>query len=120
VLALVNDQRRRVGVPALRASAVLARAAQDHACDNAARDSHGHVSSDGAKLGERLRRAGYRLQTAAENTGRGFDTPDRLVAFWMASPGHRANLLNPVVREAGLGRAIGPGPHWVLVMAAPR
>ncbi len=122
VLALVNDFRATEGLRPLRPSARLADTAQLLACDNAARGSIGHVSADGAEIGERLRRGGYAWWTAAENTGLGFaQSPERMVAFWVNSPKHRANLLLPDVTEAGLGMA-GPAerPAWVLTVARPR
>ncbi|MBE2278606.1 MAG: hypothetical protein IAE87_20205 [Rhodobacteraceae bacterium] len=121
VLALVNAQRRAAGLGALRASPRLASVAQGLACDNARRGGIGHVGGDGATLGERLNRNGYRWWTAAENTGLGFaGSPDRLVAFWMASPAHRENLLNPAITEAGLGLSGEARPAWVLDLAQPR
>lgn len=118
VVARVNAQRQAAGLPPLRASRTLARVAQAHACDNAARGVYSHVGSDGSDLGTRLQRGGYALRVAAENTGLGFDEADRAVAFWMQSPKHRANILNARVTEIGVGLAQGARPSWVMVMAA--
>ncbi len=121
VLALVNAFRAEHGLSRLRASARLATVAQGHACDNAARGSISHTGANGSGLSERLKRGGYRLRTAAENPGRGFvDDPDRMVAVWKSSPGHRENLLNPEMTEAGLGLTSGSRPAWVLNLGAPR
>jgi uncharacterized protein YkwD len=120
VVAQVNAQRKAAGLPALRPSAKLTKAAQSHACDNAARGSYSHVGSDGSDLGARIRRTGYKIRVAAENTGLGFDDPTRLVDFWMHSPGHRANILNPRVTEVGVGLADGTRPTWVLNLATRR
>jgi uncharacterized protein YkwD len=39
-------------------------------------------------------------------------TPGRVVAAWMASPGHRANILNPEATDVGIGIALGsPDPR---------
>lgn len=120
VLSRINAERRAKGLATLRASARLSRVAQAHACDNAPRRSISHTGSDGSDLGQRLRREGYQFATAAENTGLGFDSPTRAMALWMASSGHRSNILNPSVTELGVGMADGPRPAWVLVMARPR
>ncbi len=120
VLAQVNDLRQERGLPRLQPSSRLRKAAQGHACDNAARQSMSHTGSDGADLGARLRRSQFKMRTATENTARGFDDADRLVAFWMASPAHRANLLNPQVTQAALGLGDNQRPHWVFVAAQPR
>lgn len=116
VLASVNAQRRAKGLAALRPSPVLMQAAQGLACDNAARGGYSHTGVDGSDLRTRLRRVGYRMRVAAENTAFGFDDPDRLVRFWMGSAAHRANILNPGTRDFGLGLAAGSRPAWVLVM----
>jgi hypothetical protein len=39
-----------------------------------------------------------------------------VVADWMTSPGHRANILNPQVTQYGFA---GAGSVWVLVLARP-
>lgn len=120
VLRRANAVRVGQGLAPLRASDRLTRAAQAHACDNAAHQTYRHVGSDGAALMSRLARVGYAPRRATENTGLGFaGSPERLVDFWLGSPKHRANLLDPKVTEAGLGMAAGAKPAWVLVMATP-
>ncbi|RSK39003.1 CAP domain-containing protein, partial [Rhodovulum iodosum] len=118
VLSAVNRERRARGLAAVTPDRRLRAAAQGQACDNAARGSYSHTGSDGSDLSVRVKRAGFPLRLAVENTARGFDSPERLVAYWMGSPGHRANILNPRTRGFGLGLAAPPGdrPHWVLVM----
>lgn len=121
IMTLVNDFRAGEGLGALRPSARLAEVAQTQACANAARGTISHVGTDGAELGERLRRGGYAWWTAAENTGLGFvNAPERMVNFWVNSPEHRANLLLPEVTEAGLGLTGTARPAWVLIVARPR
>jgi uncharacterized protein YkwD len=96
VIAGVNDARAGAGLAALRENDRLTQAAQGHACDIAARGSVSHTGSDGSDLTGRLRGAGYRFSAAAENTGRGFGSPERAVDWWMNSSGHRANILMEV------------------------
>lgn len=122
----VNTQRRSAGLPMLGNDPRLANTAHRHACDLARRGIKGHVGSDGSHLRERLAREGYAARSGAENAGHGFEnTPAGLVAGWMGSPGHRANLLDPNLVEAGVGVAQDPlGPDgrmkWVMVYALPR
>lgn len=120
VLTGINDQRRAAGLPPLRRSAALERAAQSQACDNAARGIYSHVGADGSDLKARMRRAGYRFRTGAENTALGFEDSGRLVDFWMRSPGHRTNILLPQARDVGIGIADGGRQHWVMVAGAAR
>lgn len=120
ILALVNAERKAHGLGRVTASSTLNSVAQKHACDNAARELYSHYGSDGSDLKTRLKRGGYRLKVAVENTGRGFDAADRVVTFWMHSPGHRTNILRKDVTELGLGLADGARPAWVLVLAERR
>jgi uncharacterized protein YkwD len=118
VLAHLNAQRKAHGLAPFKLAARLDKAAQGHACDNAARRSISHDSSDGGTLKTRLRKAGYKFRAAAENTGRGFGTGARAVEWWMNSPKHRDNILFPRVNEVGIGIALSAAPdnklHWVI------
>ena len=118
VLANLNAQRKANGLSQFTLNTKLDKAAQGHACDNAARRSYSHDSSNGDTLKERLRKAGYRYRAAAENTGRGFGTGARAVEWWMNSEKHRGNILYPRVREVGIGIALSAAPdnklHWVI------
>ena len=44
-----------------------------------------------------------------ENIAAGYATPEDVVAGWMASPGHRANILSPNFSEIGIGVSAGGG-----------
>ena len=46
---------------------------------------------------------------AAENLARGFSTADRVVAAWMVSPGHRANILDGRLTRIGVAAVWGRG-----------
>ena len=119
-LKAVNGERAQAGLRPLKFSRSLDKAAQGHACDNASRHEISHVSSDGSKLQHRLKRAGYRYRSAAENTGRGFRSGSSAVQWWMNSPKHKSNILMRGVKEVGLGIALSDAPdnklHWILVM----
>ncbi|MCK9920809.1 CAP domain-containing protein [Frankia sp. AgPm24] len=58
---------------------------------------------------------------AAENIAAGQPTPDAVVRAWMASPGHRANILNRSLRRIGAGPAGGGpyGAHWTQDFITP-
>jgi uncharacterized protein YkwD len=74
------------------------------------RNYFGHVSKSGNDVVDRLTRTGYfrgaRSWTVGENLAWGSggrSTPREIVAAWMASPGHRANILQRRFREIGIG-----------------
>ena len=50
----------------------------------------------------------------AENMGRGNVSADRMVAAWMASPGHRKNILNGLLTQVGVGAIFSHG-QWTVV-----
>jgi len=124
VLKLVNQHRRAAGCGELVRNTALARAAQAHARDMARNDYVSHTSLTGASFTTRMSQAGYRYSWAAENTAAGFRTPKAVVAAWMQSPGHRANILNCRLTESGVGYAYNRGStygaYWVQVFATPR
>jgi hypothetical protein len=49
-----------------------------------------------------------------ENIAAGQPSPSEVMAAWIASPGHRANIEDPSFRSIGVGVAQGGiGPYWV-------
>ncbi|NJK63738.1 MAG: CAP domain-containing protein [Synechococcaceae cyanobacterium SM2_3_1] len=60
--------------------------------------------------------AGYAWIALGENIAQGQTAPEQVMQSWMASEGHRSNILNPVFEEIGVGDAIAPrtgNPYWV-------
>jgi uncharacterized protein YkwD len=123
IVALINDQRRQAGVPPLREASSLTRAAllQATQMSIAGRLDHVLPGQPHPRPEDRLAAAGYAWQAWAENLASGGD-PSDLVTRWMASPGHRANILNPSYTETGAGFVSdesGRG-YCVQVFARPR
>ncbi|GGY58484.1 hypothetical protein GCM10010363_44920 [Streptomyces omiyaensis] len=118
VLSLVNAERAKAGCGPLTANAALARAAQGHSDDMAARDFFDHTNPDGAGPGERVTAAGYPWATYGENIAMGQTTAEQVMEGWMNSPGHRANILNCDFKEIGVGVQTDGGPYWTQVFGA--
>ncbi|MGB9723659.1 MAG: CAP domain-containing protein [Chloroflexia bacterium] len=113
LLVLVNGARWERGIPPLKAEPMLARAARAHALSMAQEDYFGHRGKDNSTPWERIEAAGYQTwQVLAENIAAGYDTPEKVLAAWLESPPHRSNLLNPELREAGIGYAFQPGDTY--------
>lgn len=113
-LCLINRERTTHGLPPFASNGILAQAALAHSQDMVARGYFEHDSLDGRTVTDRLRAAGYARRNASggENIAWGAGekgTPAAIVKAWMASPGHRADILRPAFREIGVGIAIG-GP----------
>ncbi|UYQ60145.1 CAP domain-containing protein [Streptomyces peucetius] len=111
VVALVNSERSKAGCSPVTLNAKLTKAAQDHSKDMAAHRNMSHTGSDGSDAGERITRAGYAWSTYGENVAYGYATPESVMAGWMASPGHKRNILNCAFNEIGVGLA-QPGNYW--------
>lgn len=114
LLQMINTERAKAGVAPLGLSQPASRVAQAYACQAAGRRDISHTGSDGSNIGDRLARAGLSFSVVAENTSFGFVSPERTMAAWMASPGHRANILDKDVTLVGIGQAEGSYPTWVV------
>ncbi len=105
IIVLINQIRSQNGLPALAYHPQLEADAQAYANFLAAHDAMSHTA-DGRTLDARADAAGYTTWTAlGENLAGGYPTFDDAVSAWMASPGHRANILNPMFEETGVGCA---------------
>lgn len=121
---LHNQQRAAHGLPPLRWSSLLARAAEGHSRDMVANVFFSHDSPDGRSPGDRIDSVGYLPSDAAwaygENIAWGsgpYSTPASIMRGWMESPGHRANILDRRFRDLGLGLVTG-APRLDLLGAA--
>lgn len=113
-LCLLDEQRAQRSLPALRPQVELTQAAQSYAADMVAWRFFDHVTPAGRTLLDRVQATGYLrpagIWALGENLawGSGLDgTPRQVVAAWMASAPHRANLLEPAFRDVGIGVAVG-------------
>lgn len=113
----VNASRAEAGRGALRLNAQLTQAAAAHARDLAKTGAFSHTGSNGSSVGDRVRGQGYGFCFVAENIAKGQGSLEQVLSGWMASPGHRRNILAKEAREFGLVR--GPGNLWVMVLAKP-
>ncbi|MGA2452533.1 MAG: CAP domain-containing protein [Solirubrobacteraceae bacterium] len=124
-LCLVNRERAAAGERPLRPNARMRRAAQTHSQSMAFDDYFEHVGPGGVTPLARLRAVGYISSSrvgyeVGENIAWGtlyLATPRAIVAAWMASPGHRANILDANYRETGIG--VVPHPPASLAHGQP-
>ena len=104
---LANLERAAVGVPPLRWNRELTLAARAFSYDavvNRPDGYCGHEDSIGRGPGERMAAYGYvNMTTWAENVLCGMAAPESAIGAWMRSDGHRTAMLNPTLREIGLG-----------------
>jgi uncharacterized protein YkwD len=115
VVRLTNDQRAAAGLPPLRVNVRLNAAADLHSLDMAAASNefgpaaalqHTLYGTARPHLADRLDAAGYddwsRAFRYGENIAHGYPSAAAAVAAWMASPGHRANILDGGFTEIGV------------------
>ncbi|MGW1274078.1 CAP domain-containing protein [Streptomyces sp. NPDC002491] len=111
VVALVNSERAKVGCSPVALNAKLSQAAQAHSVDMASHSTMSHTGSDGSDPGQRITGAGYLWSAYGENVAYGYSTPEQVMAGWMASAGHRRNILDCGFKDIGVGVA-QPGNYW--------
>ncbi len=115
--AQLSFQRAQNGIVRyLVYSPALQAAAEDHAEYLSRTGNLGHDGAGGSTVSDRVRRAGFRSCLTAENVARGQPDVRSVVAAWMDSPRHRANIVNPQMTHYGMAQA---GSAWVLVLARP-
>lgn len=109
-LCLINVHRARHGERALRNNTDLDRSAAAHSRDMVTADYFDHVSPTGQTPLERIAATRYVPRGAAYELGENIAlgtfelaTPASIVAGWMKSPDHRANILNAEFRDSGIG-----------------
>ena len=97
VLRLVNVERAKVGLQPLKFADDLAASALIRAREIPIKFSH--TRPNGSKCFTAMPQIGHIL---GENLAGGQTTPQKVVAAWMDSPTHRANILNKNFRELGV------------------
>ncbi|MEU4518307.1 CAP domain-containing protein [Amycolatopsis sp. NPDC024027] len=111
VIALVNDERAKVGCEPLTEESHVTKAAQDYSDQMSAENFFSHTSPDGTTFDQRIKQAGY-PKPGAENIARGQTSAAQVMDSWMNSEGHRANILNCSLKKIGVGVTTA-GWYWV-------
>jgi uncharacterized protein YkwD len=107
IFGLINAERRNRGIPALVYNEQLDQMAVIQAQSMAYFQKMAHVLPDAKlpTLGDRARYVAYPFGRLAENVALGYPDAETVVQGWMASKGHRANILNSDVVETGIAIA---------------
>lgn len=102
VIEQTNQERRRLGLPALTYNSELDAAALKKGQDMFSQQYWAHTSPVGKEPWSFMKEAGYEYQAAGENLARDFSVTSDMVQAWMNSPTHRANVVNPKYTEIGV------------------
>ncbi|MFS2201219.1 CAP domain-containing protein [Pseudomonas sp. Pseusp3] len=104
-------------------NASLGAAAQGHSKAMAYGNYFAHQDPDGDMPYDRAKAAGYRGRQIGENIAAGQGSPSKAMAGWLASPGHCANLMNPMFTQVGAAYAANArsdnGVYWTMLFGAP-
>lgn len=103
VIKFTNAERKKQGLSAFKENAKLNEAALKKANDMFAKQYFAHVSPAGKGPQDLAEAANYDYLTIGENLALGnFAGDEDLVAAWMASLGHRENILRKNFSEIGI------------------
>jgi len=127
IVALTNIERAKAGLQPLTLNSQLVATAQGHSEDMAINDFFSHTGLDGDRLSDRAKQNNYDYRALGENIAVGQRTPEQVVQAWLASPGHRKNILNPNFAEIGIGYkflrndrgSINFNHYWTQVFGKP-
>ena len=113
LLAAANQDRAAHQLGALRSDAQLAMAARMHAYEMAKRRTISHQFNGEAELATRVGDAGVHFSLVTENVA---EAPNSSLIhdLWMASAGHRANLLDPAVDAVGIAVIREGGQYYAV------
>ena len=105
-----NIEREGNSLPDLKRNALLDKSATLKINDMFSNQYFEHVSPSGASVSDIVNGVGYNFLVAGENLALGnFGGDPQVVSAWMASPGHRANILDKRYTEMGV--AVGYGMY---------
>ena len=117
VVALVNAERAKYGLSALKVDSRVQQAAQVRAAETV--QSFSHTRPNGSSFSTALTEAGVSYTRSGENIAYGQSTPQQVVQAWMNSSGHRANILNGSFTTIGVGyTVVGGTAYWVQLFTA--
>ena len=117
VVALVNQERAKVGLPALTVDSTAQQAAQLRAEEIV--QSFSHTRPDGSSCFTALQEMGGSYRMVGENIAAGYATPQAVMNGWMNSTGHRENILRDGFTAIGVGYTVSDGmAYWVQMFVA--
>ncbi len=110
MLQQINQARAQAGLAPLVMNPVLREAARQHSLDMYRRHYFSHRTPTGQTPYQRLQALHFHYVTAGENIAFA-ENLDQAWSLLMASPDHRANILNPDFRCVGIGAYRGLGGY---------
>lgn len=117
IVELVNEERAKAGLNALKLDTAASRAASVRAKEIVS--SFSHTRPDGRSFTTALAEQGVNYRMAGENIAWGQRSPEQVMEGWMNSPGHRANILRESFTHIGVGyHQEGGVNYWTQLFAS--
>lgn len=113
MLKMVNSEREKIGLKALKADPELVPVARAHSTDMFARGYFSHISPEGATPFDRIKKENVSFLAAGENLALA-QTLTIAHRGLMNSPGHKANILHKSFGRLGIGIMDG-GVYGIMV-----
>ena len=110
----INDERTSRGISKLRLNAKLTIAANRHAQWMIDNNIMSHIGVDGNTVLDRAKQEKYYASVIGENISYGYLYVASIMASWMASGGHRRNMLSKAYTEIGVAEV---NKYWCVVYA---
>jgi uncharacterized protein YkwD len=106
LVSAINGARAANGLPPLHVDSRLTTAAKEQSSYLASAGKLDHTGPGGTSVYARLTQQGFHGRMVGENLAAGMG-PAATVQAWLASPGHRQNLLAPQFHMLGVGVVMG-------------
>lgn len=107
IVELTNHDRQQAGLAPLKEDPVLERAALMKANDMMSKGYFDHTSPQGTTPWYWFDASGYNYQYAGENLAIGFIDSNEVNNAWLASPTHRANIMDSNYQDIGIAVLTG-------------
>ncbi|MBU3159385.1 serine protease [Clostridium frigoris] len=105
VVTLVNQERAKVGLAALKDNSQLSNVARTKSGDMVTNNYFDHTSPTYGSPFDMMKQFGITYTAAGENIAMGQQTAALVMTGWMNSPGHKANILSKDFTDIGVGIA---------------
>lgn len=107
MIQLTNEARSNAGLPGLVVNSALQQAAKQKGQDMLKNQYFAHISPSGITPWFWMQKTGYSYQVAGENLAIDFLDSEDVVAAWLNSPTHKANMLHKEYTQTGIAVASG-------------
>ncbi|MFJ7952514.1 SafA/ExsA family spore coat assembly protein [Lysinibacillus sp. NPDC096418] len=111
VIKLVNVERAKAGLPALKEDWELSRVAKYKSQDMRDKNYFNHTSPTYGSPFTMMKNFGISYKSAGENIAKGQKTAAEVMKAWMNSEGHKANIMSKNFTHIGVGY-VANGNYW--------